>query len=323
MYRQEADDQVYSILEKANQAVTGNTTVFPIDRPVDTLRARLLTSSEPVRLSLLDALDVAAENSFSFQQQKERLYLTALTLTRQQNDFAIRWSGGGSANIDGTGDDGVDVDFSGDLSASVNTIAGTRIVAGFVNNLLRSIINGGGFDGSSILSLTLTQPLLGGAGENIIREPLTQAERNVVYAVRDFEQFRRAEAVRIVAQYYNVAQAIRNLESFENDLERRQQNFDRAEALFEAGRGKLDDVDRADQDLQNARIRVVTQTATVQTQLDGFKQTLGLPTDSLVDLDPTELDRVEAQGITVLDLAEEKAIELAVRCRLARVFMSN
>ena len=41
MYRQEADDQVYSILEKVNAKVTGNATVFNLDRPVDTLRARL------------------------------------------------------------------------------------------------------------------------------------------------------------------------------------------------------------------------------------------------------------------------------------------
>ena len=77
--------------------------------PVDTLRARLMNSTEPVQLSMLQALDVAAENSFNFQQQKERLYLSALTLTQRQNDFAIRWGGGGSADISGTGDDEVRV----------------------------------------------------------------------------------------------------------------------------------------------------------------------------------------------------------------------
>jgi outer membrane protein TolC len=315
MYRQEADDEVYSLLQKVNAKVTGNATVFNLDRPVDTLRARLMNSTEPVQLSMLQALDVAAENSFGFQQQKERLYLSALTLTQRQNDFAIRWGGGGSADISGTGDDEVDVDFSGDLSASVRSVSGTQIVFGFVNNLMRSLVSGGGFDGSSILSLTLTQPLLRGAGEAIVREPLTQAEKNLVYAVRDFEQFRRSEAVRIIDQYLRVAQAMRNLQNLREDLDNRQSNFLRAEALFGAGRGKLDDVDRAEQDLLSTRNAIVSSEAGLESSLDSFKQVLGLPTDSQIDLDESELDRLEDRGVTVVDLEEERAIELALSRR--------
>ena len=275
MYRQEADDQVYGILEKANAKVTGNATVFDIDRPVDTLRARLLasgTTGEPVPLSLLNALDVAAENSFNFQRQKESLYLAALSLTREQHDFALRWSGGGSAEIDGgedlLGNNQADVDFSGDLSAAITTIAGTRIVASFVNTLMRSIISGDGFNGSSILSLTLTQPLLRGAGVAIVREPLTQAERNVVYAVRSFEQFRRAEAVRIVSDYYGIIQDMRNLDNVRADLESRIANYERADALFNAGRGELNDVDQAEQNRLAADNRLINTMAGLDTSLD-------------------------------------------------------
>src|SRR5690606_8553513 len=131
---------------------------------------------EPVRLTLVQALDVAAENSREFQRQKEQLYLAALNLTRRQHDFALRFAGGGSATIDGTDDDEAFVTLSDDLSAAVTSTAGTRVVVGFVNTFLRSVIGGRGFDGSSILDLTLTQPLLRGAGRRIVREPLTQAE---------------------------------------------------------------------------------------------------------------------------------------------------
>lgn len=315
MYRQEADDQVYSILEKVNAKVTGNATVFNLDRPVDTLRARLMNSTEPVQLSMLQALDVAAENSFNFQQQKERLYLSALTLTQRQNDFAIRWGGGGSADISGTGDDEVDVDFSGDLSASVMTISGTRIVFGFVNNLMRSLVHGGGFDGSSVLSLTLTQPLLRSAGEAIVRESLTQAEKNLVYAVRVFEQFRRSEAVAIISQYLGVVQQMRDLQSLDRDLANRNSNYERARALFAAGRGKLDDVDRAQTDQLRTQNSIVNALARLETSLDGFKQRLGLPTDSLIVLDELELDRLEARGVTEVGLDEDLAIKLALSRR--------
>ena len=313
-YRQEADDQVYGILEKANARVTGNPTIFPIDRPVDTLRARLLNSTEVVQLSLLDALDVAAENSYAYQAQKERLYLSALTLTQRQHDFAIRWAGGSDAELSGTGNENPDFDLSSDLSSSVNTVSGTRIVASFFNSLLHAF-GTDGFDGSSILSLTLSQPLLRGAGESIVREPLTQAERNLVYAVRTFEQFRRSTAVGIVSQYYGVIQNMKNLDNLNADLVNRRTNFERADALFEAGRGNLDDVDRAEQDLFTTQNAVVNSEAGLETQLDNFKQTLGLPTDSMIELDIEELTYLEEEGVTEVELEVAVAVELALSRR--------
>ena len=122
------------------------------------------------------------------------------------------------AEISGVGDDETDVSLSDDLRTSVNTVSGGRIVGSFVNNFMRSVLSGGGFDASSILSLTFTQPLLAGFGERIVREPLTQAERDVVYQVRDFERFRTTFAVQVISDYYGVVQEIRDLASTESNL---------------------------------------------------------------------------------------------------------
>jgi hypothetical protein len=176
--KEQADEQVYAILASTSEQVVGERRAFVVERPVDTLRQRLLGEHQPVRLSLVQSLDVAAENSRDFQRQKEQLYLTALSLTRSQHDFAWRFGGGGSAEIAGEADETADVALGADLSAAATSTAGTRVVASFVNTFLRSVISGGGFDGSSILNLTLTQPLLRGSGRRIVREPLTQAERD-------------------------------------------------------------------------------------------------------------------------------------------------
>ena len=48
----------------------------------------------------------------------------------------------------------------------------------------------------STLSLDVIQPLLRGAGWAVTLEPLTQAERNLLYAVRDFARFRHPDAAR-------------------------------------------------------------------------------------------------------------------------------
>jgi hypothetical protein len=124
--RESADRQVYPILESTAAKVAGQPKTFALERSVDTLRRRLQEGGQPVQLSLLDSLDVAAENSRDFQRQKELLYLAALNLTRSRHDFAVQWGGGGAAEISGVGNDSADVKLSDDLSASVTSVAGTR-----------------------------------------------------------------------------------------------------------------------------------------------------------------------------------------------------
>jgi len=199
-----ADAQVYSILDVASAQVTGEKRPFAVERPVDTLRQRLMTNRETIRLSLAEALDVAAENSRDFQRQKEQLYLSALNLTRSQHDFEFRFGGGVAATMNGQGDDTAGVDITPELSAAATSVVGTQVVANFVNTFLRSVINGRSFDGSSILNLTLTQPLLRGAGYDIAYESLTQAERDLTYEIRAFELFREEFTIRIAQQFFDL-----------------------------------------------------------------------------------------------------------------------
>lgn len=314
--KESADEQVYGILGRTTAAVVGEARTFPLERPVDTLRSRLLQQrpqpAAAVRLSLADALDVAAENSRDFQRQKEQLYLAALSLTRSRHDFALRFGGGGSAKASGESDETANVQLGDDLSGSVNTVAGTRIVASFVNTFLRSVVHGGSFDGSSILNLTLTQPLLRGAGRRIVREPLTQAERDVVYAVRGFERFRAEFAIGIVADYWNVVAQIADLANVEANYVSLESSREQIEELYVAGRKTVTDLGRAKQSEYSASAQRVAATNRLQASLDRFKLKLGLPVSATIELDPEELDRLTAQGVAPLELDEAQAIALAL-----------
>jgi len=313
--RAEADTQVYGILEDAAAQVTGQKKRMTVERPVDTLRQRLLIARQPVQLTLAQALDVAAENSRDFQRQKEQLYLTALNLTRNRHDFALIFGGGGSAGVSGEADDTAGVTLGDDLSAAVNTTAGTRVVVSFINTFLCSVVSGGGFDGSSILNLTLTQPLLRGAGSRIVREPLTQAERDVVYSMRDFERFRAEFAVRVVSDYWAVIAQIADLRNVEANYQSLLQSREQIEELYRAGRRTVTDLGRARQSEYNADAQRVAAKNRLQTSLDRFKLTLGLPVTALVDLDAAELDQVTARGVEAVALTEDLAVELALQRR--------
>lgn len=313
--REWADRAVYGILDKATERTLGETRPFVVERPIDTLRKRLMTSRETIKLTLAQALDVAAENSREFQRQKENLYLAALGLTSEQNNFRVRFGGGGSAGADGTSDESADVTLSDDLSAAANTTAGTSIVASFVQTFMRSVLNGGQFDGSSILNLTVTQPLLRGAGRHIAREPLTQAERDVVYAIRDFERFRSQFAIDIVADYWDVVQLMADLRNVEANYDSLVLSREQIEELYGAGRRTIVDLGRAQQQEFSADAQRVSSRNRLQNTLDSYKLTLGLPITAQIELDPNELTKLVERGVEEIVLAPDEAVRLCLERR--------
>lgn len=313
--REDADRQVYSILGEASQRVNGIRRAFAVERPVDTLRKHLEANLEPMKLALVDALDVAAENSREFQRQKEQLYLAALSLTRSQHDFEWRFGFAGNAGISGTGNDSVDANLGTDLSAAATSTAGSRVVASFVNTFLRSVIHGGSFDGSSILNLAFTQPLLRGAGQHIAREPLTQAERDVIYAMRSFERFRAEFAVSVVGEYWNIVRQVADLVNVEANYESLDKDRERIEELFGAGRATITDLGRAKQSVFTAEAQRVSSKNRLEAAYDRFKITLGLPIATRLDLDQGELDKLSAQGVLPVAIDDQSAIAIALQRR--------
>jgi outer membrane protein TolC len=319
VYRTEADLQVYEILQSAAHRVTGDAKTFNIDRPVDTLRRQLLTSKEPVTLSLTQALDVAAENSREFQRQKELLYLSGLALTGRQHEFAVRFASSPSADVTGEGvnksDDKLFLDFQEDLSASMNTESGGRLVASFFNSWFRDILTGGGWAADSIMSLTFTQPLMRGFGERIAREPLTQAERDVIYSMRSFERFRSGFAIDIVSGYYDVLSAMEDLRSVKGNYASLVRDQRRIQALYDNDRANITDLDRAKQSVLVAQNRVVVNEARLESTLDRFKFSLGLPVDANVNVDSKEFENLKHLQVDENMPDEHVLIKIALKRR--------
>ncbi len=313
--KESADEDVYEILGDRTKELDGKPRAFAVERPVDTLRKQLQANSYPVTLTLAQALDVAAENNRDYQTQKERLYVAALNLTRSQNDFTWRWAGGGSAAIDGERETAETARLSDDLGGAATSVYGTRVVASFVQSFLRNVLSGGSFDGNSILDLTITQPLLRSAGRRVAREPLTQAERNVVYALREYERFRSQFVVQLTSDYWNITRQMRDLVNVEANYVRLRDLRTQVEALFDAGRRTVTDLGRSQQDVLTADAQRVTAQIRLQAALDRYKLSLGLPITTNLQLDAGELDSLVAGGVATIDIEEDVAIELALTRR--------
>ena len=252
----------------------------------------LLEENEPLRLSLLQALEIGARNSFDYQTQKEEIFRSALALELERNDFRNIFVGQveNLLSTDSTGTRTVSGDLaSGEIELSRKFKSGVQFTTSLAIDLANLFTMGGASSLGIAGDATVSIPLLRGSGKHIVAEPLTQAERNVVYAIWDFEQFKKEFAVDIASRYLSVLQQMDSVKNSEADYRSRIASVRRTRRLADAGRIKEIEVDQAVQDELRARQRWIASIQLYKKQLDSFKTFLGLPTDSAIELDPNEL----------------------------------
>ena len=319
----QADREVYGILDR-RRAELGVHEPFTIEPPADSLRDRLLAAAaegavEPVQLDLVGCLQVAAENSREWQDERERLYRVALDLTRERYSFAIQEQGTVGATFAGIGfEDETEVE--GSVLSNLNLFKllgiGTAITADIGLDLIEVLGTGDVWNSVSRASLNITQPLMRGFGSEVVTEPLTQAERDVLYQARAYERFRRTFAVDVAERFFRVLEQVDRLanevSNHENLVLLRQRN----EALAEAGRLTDIQVDQARQDELSAEDRLVAARRDLEAGLDGLKLVLGLPVEVELQLIEGGQRSFEAWPALEDELPEELAVGLGLAKRL-------
>ncbi len=338
-YRESADRQVSAILEqKAPEVPEFAPEAFAIEptpqsqetvhrlaglaepvagpqQPAMSVR-REAQPAEPVVLSLETALRIAALNSRDYQSEKEALYTRVLDLTYQRYLFNPQFFGtlGGEYQ---TVDSGQENTISGGSNFGFNWLlaTGARLSVGLASSFSEFVSGDPEKAASSVLSATITQPLLQGAGVSV-KSPLIQAEHEVVYRVREFVRYRRTFFVNVLSDYYGV---LRERQLLENQLLNYQNLVivrKRAEAFGEAGRYGKFEVDEVRQDELSAKDSAEAAEQRYRNALDRFKVTLGLPTETQVVLDMKELERLSPEQIVEVKLDADQSAEIALTNRL-------
>lgn len=265
-------------------------------------------------LDLLGAISYAVTHARDYQDRMEDLYLTALELTLQRHLFEPRAFMTTEVNYSGNQAEG-DVRYKS--AGEVIHRAGVRQQLPYGGTItaeqlitLTEAFNSNSEDGQSAESaISASIPLLRSAGL-VNLEPLVSAERELVYQVRAFEQFRRSFAVNIASRFFqlvNQQQAINN----------RQQNYqnlkllsERSLALYAAGRLRFLDVQRALQNQLNAENSLIDSINNYQASLDSFKILVGMPVQADMRIIPVALEAITP------DLDNVDAAALAVKYRL-------
>lgn len=298
-FKLQADEQAYALVASRREELFAEDGAFTIDPPEDSLRAAILHGDvvELVELDLAGCLDIAAENNREYQRRKEALYLAALDLTLER--WRLGWiaTSGGEAGIDGIASRATNQNVNADLGLSKVLGTGAQIVGGLGLALVNDLTSNNGFQLSSDLSLFITQPLMRGAGKLIVYEPLTQAERNLVYEVRTFERYRRELAFDLAGRLLRLYQDIERINNEQSNYDNIAAIRERNEALSNAGRLSAIQVDQALQNELTSADRLIVSQQAYENSLDNFKLLLGLPIHVILTIDPGELERLANCGL--------------------------
>jgi outer membrane protein TolC len=274
--------------------------------------------NQPLKISLIDALQIGARNNPDYQSRKEDVFGAALNLDLAKNAFRNIFTAGTNSQIqaDTTGRDTVTtLDNSGSAGVSRTFKNGLDVSSAIAVDLLQLLTQGGASTLGLNVDTSVSMPLLRGAGRHIAMEPLTQAERNVIYRLWDFERYRRTFAVSVAQDYYTVLRAMDSVKNARDNYRSaiRSARWSRRQA--DAGRIPEIQVDQAVQRELSGRNGWVSAQEQLKNRLDSFKTgTLGLPTDALIEVDPCDMVQLRLR-------AEEyvKAMKEAARSGAAEV----
>lgn len=270
-------------------------------------------------LTLMKALDVGLKFNRNYLSEKESVFLSALNLTQARHSFEPIFGGIGDLQL---GSDSRNAQLTN--LVATNTFArnqagsfdrlyrtGARLSADFSRDFL-SFLSGDRDINNSQLAVTLVQPLLRGGGRTATTEALTQADRNVLYALREFSDFRRDFVVDLVSDYYSVLLAKDNVQNAYNAYLGFQENMERETAFEVEGRRSKTELGQLQQALLQSEVRWLNAIRTYESRLDQFKLFLGVPVDDAFILDDQELTRL---SIRKPNITRDQAVEIALVTR--------
>ena len=320
-YRDAANDEVYELVSSAQRDVLGQAEPFTIESNETALRRTMdargtYAAEEPIEFDLKTVLEIAFENSRQFQDEKEAVYLAGLNLSDRKHAFAAQFFGGEDASTSGSLDESSgSASFLTSLGLDQALEFGGAIGLSLVNSVSRVFITGDKWSFDSAIEATFRLPLLRGAGRRIARESLTQAERDMLYAVRDYWRFHQRFSVSIISQFLSVISLRDQLRNAEENYKALEQTVQRSSELEKGDRVAGFEVDQARQDELRARNRVVNAQASLDRALDDLKITLGLPTTVPCELSDEDIEAMRKEGAKPFDMPENLAIRIALENR--------
>lgn len=275
------------------------------------------TPEVPAVVGIEDALRIAHRYNRGLRTDREGLVFSALTLLNARRDVGPRVAGSVASVVRGT-ERGEDVR-SHEAALSLLGLLPTGADVEVTGRAGRDWGRGDGRDGldrdtsvDGSLTARVSQPLLAGRGAESAYESLTDAERQALYDVRDFELARQDLSLRVQREYYGIVAQKRVVRNREAILEQFEFLKRRSETLFSVDRVSEVDKFRAAREYLTAQNSLVDAKQELAARLDRFKVLLGIETATTVEV-AEEIPEVKDEDYDLkwaIDVALANRLEL-------------
>ena len=333
-YASQADTDAYRTIKQGSERAMGKPEPFGVTYRPFTPKAKEpntpimvgekiipLFGEKLQKVTLDECLQVASRNSRSFQTRKETLYSSALALanTRRGWDFPLpagTLTGEASREVVNHGGETNTGAAGVGASLTQQFVNGGVLTLGLGVDLASDLLGWKSTSIGSALSANFTQPLLRGAGRGLAYEGQYRLERNFLFRVLEYERFTQEFAVSTLTRYYSVMQQRDQLENERENISRLEDTYRLTKTLVEGGLRSQIELDQADQNLLDARVRLTEDEQRYNDSLDRFKITLGLPIEARIELDyPHALKELNRIGPLPMAVAETEAFDVAMQSR--------
>lgn len=268
-------------------------------------------------MTLQDAWRVAQTSSRDYLNAEEDYLLAAIRLLVERHLWSPRFFNDTSANFSslptgvGGGNYESALNLVNNLRATQRLPYGGAVEAQWIVRATQQLQSAATeeYTQSSSLILSGDIPLLRGAGL-VAQESLIQAERDLIYAARDFESFRRGFLVDIAVDYFNLVLQQDGITNAATRLQSVRRLEEQIAALVEAGRRASFDLNNVRQDLLRSQDDLTSARENYIFALDRFKIRLGIAVEEDIVLAPPELD------LAGPDITPDAAATIALTYRL-------
>lgn len=262
-----------------------------------------------------NALRIAQETSRQYITAEEEYILAAIRLLIERHLWSPRFFNDLSTIYTGrpgtSGNYATALNIINEFRATQRLPYGGEVEARLITEASRQLsdVVGDRTERASRLVLSANIPFLRNAGL-IAQEDLIQAERDLIYAARDFEDFRRAFFVDIARDYFSLLAQRAVIRNQEARLQSVINFLEQTRALVAAGRNPPFQARNVEQNVLSSRNALINQREAYILALDRFKIRLGLPVEINIRIEPIQLT-LDDPDVTV-----EQAARTTLRFRL-------
>lgn len=289
-----------------------------IEQETDQVIARLAgytMSPEGARqMDLAAALAYSMQNSREYRFEEEEYVLAGLRLLIEEHRWGPRFFNDTTTTFRSDGDGGtfdssvrVVNDFRVTQRLPYGGTVGARALATATEDLHRRVAGQGIQTAELIFNADI--PLLRGAG-TVAREDLIQRRRDMIYAARDFERFRRDFLVDVAQEFLQLVVDKKGLENARRSVEALEDLEAEQLALYHEGRARRFDAALAENSTIAERDRLNISAEGFRLSVDRFKVRIGMEPEEPLEIVESTI------GLPVPEVTMRDAVLSAMAYRL-------